>query len=62
MAADFQSLLHIGVEIEKAQRAGVAAVINHRLQLAARFEHHLAALHHRLDLHHLAVACLGQLA
>ena len=61
LTAHFQGLLHIGVEIEKAQGAGVAAVVHHRLQLATRLEHHLAALHHRFDLHHLAVAGIGQL-
>jgi hypothetical protein len=56
-----QSLLHIGVEIEKPQGAGVAAVIHHGLQLAARLEHHVAAFHDGFDLDHLAITRIGEL-
>ena len=57
----FQRLLHVRVEVEKSQRAGVAAIVHHRLQLAARLEHHLAAFHHRFNLNHLAIAAVCQL-
>ena len=61
-ASDLQGLLHVRVEIEKTQRADVAAVTHHRLQLATRFEHHLTALHHGFELQGVAVACRAECA
>ena len=55
-----QRFLLRGVEAEKAQRAGVGAVVHRHQQLAARAEGDLAGGDGGLDLQRVALACVGQ--
>ena len=57
-----QGFLVAGVKIEKAQHTGVAAVVHLDLELAPGRQADLAADHPGLDLHHLAIARIGQSA
>ena len=58
--ADFQLLLLRRVEVEKAQLAGVAAVVDRHDQLTARPKRDFAFNHHRLDLRQIAFARVSQ--
>ena len=58
--AHLQRQLHVGVKVEKTQGAGVGAIIEHRQQLAARFECDIATLDHAFDLRHLAFSDFAQ--
>ena len=58
--ADAQGFLVRRVKIEKTQQAGLAAVIHRDQQLAPRADLDFAVHHLPFDLHHLAVARIGQ--
>ncbi|MCY1504711.1 hypothetical protein D9M68_388920 [compost metagenome] len=60
LGAHRELLLLRRIEVEEAQLAGVAAVVDGGDELAARSEHHLALGDHALDLRHVAVARVGQ--
>jgi hypothetical protein len=61
LRAHGQGLLVRGVEVEEAQRAGVAAVVQRHQQLAARAKTDLAVRDRALDLRQLPVARVAQL-
>ena len=55
-----QGFLVRGVKVQKPQGAGVAAVIKRDAQLAAWAKSNFAVGHLAFDLHHLAIARIGQ--